>query len=325
MKRAKELICLAAEAGADAAKFQHFEAQTIVSEYGFKSLGGQLSHQASWKKSVFEVYKDASLNKDWTGELSEACKKAGIAFMTSPYSIELAEMVKPYIAAYKIGSGDITWPEIISFISKQGKPVILATGASTKDEVLRAVDIILDGTDKLVVMQCNTNYTTSSDNFKYINLQVLNTYRKMFGDVILGLSDHTPGHSTVLGAIAMGARVIEKHFTDDTTREGPDHHFAMDKRTWEEMVERSRELELAIGDGIKKIEENEKDSSVIQRRALRFTKDLKKGHVLQAEDLFPLRPIPSDGLAPYRIKDVTGKKLVRDVVAKSHISLEDVE
>jgi N-acetylneuraminate synthase len=325
LKRAKELIYLAAEAGADAAKFQHFSAETIVSEYGFKSLGGQLSHQASWKKPVVEVYKDASLNKDWTGELSETCKKAGIAFMTSPYSMELVKLVKPYVAAYKIGSGDITWHEIIRFISKQTKPVILATGAATKDEVFRAVEIILEETGQVVVMQCNTNYTANRDNFKYVNLRVLKTYRKMFDDIILGLSDHTQGHSAVLGAIAMGARVIEKHFTDDTTRQGPDHHFAMDPRMWKEMVERSRELELAIGDGIKRIEENEKDSAVIQRRALRFTKDLKMGHVLQAEDLFPLRPIPADGLAPYKIDDVVGKKLTKDVAAGAHIRLEDIK
>jgi sialic acid synthase SpsE len=325
LERAEKLIYLAAEAGAEAAKFQHFAAETIVSEYGFRSLGKQLSHQATWQKSVVEVYKDASINKDWTGKLCETCKKAGIAFITSPYSIEIAEEVKPYVAAYKIGSGEITWPAIIRYISKQNKPVILATGAATEEEVVRAVKIILEENDRIVLMQCNTNYTGSRDNFKYVNLKVLNTYRKMFGDIILGLSDHTPGHSTVLGAIAMGARVIEKHFTDDTNRTGPDHRFSMDPKSWKEMVEASRELEAAMGDGIKRIEENEKDSAIVQKRALRFTKDLKKGHILAAEDLFPLRPIPADGLAPYRINDVVGKKLIKDVAAGAHIRLEDIK
>lgn len=325
LKRAKELICLAAEAGADAAKFQHFSAETIVSEYGFRLLGKQLSHQAAWQKPVFEVYKEASINKDWTSELCETCKKAGIAFMTSPYSMELVEAVRPYVAAYKIGSGEITWPEIIRYISKQDKPVILATGAATKEEVLRAVEIILEENSRIVLMQCNTNYTGSRENFKYINIRVLNTYRKMFGDIILGLSDHTPGHSAVLGAIALGARVIEKHFTDDTNRTGPDHRFSMDLKTWKGMVEASRELESAMGDGVKRIEENEMDSAVVQKRALRFTKDLRKGHILRLDDLFPLRPIPSDGLAPYRINDVVGKELVRDVIAGAHIRLEDVK
>ncbi|OHB57273.1 MAG: N-acetylneuraminate synthase [Planctomycetes bacterium RBG_13_44_8b] len=325
LARAKELIYLAARAGADSVKFQHFSAETIVSEYGFRSMGGQLSHQASWEKPVFEVYKDASLNADWTEELCETCRKAGIVFMTSPYSMELAEMVKSYVAAYKIGSGDITWHEIIRFISKQKKPVILATGAATREEVLRAVEIILEENEQIVLMQCNTNYTGSLDNFKYVNLRVLNTYKEMFGDIILGLSDHTPGYSIVLGAVAMGARVVEKHFTDNTNRTGPDHRFSMTPQDWKEMVEATRMLESAMGDGVKKIEENEKDSSIVQKRALRFVKDFEKGHILRPEDLFPLRPIPSDGLPPYRINDVVGKELIRNVAAGAHICLEDIK
>lgn len=117
LERAIKLIRLAADAGADAAKFQHFTAETLVSDYGFKSLGSQLSHQASWTKSVFEVYRDASINQDWTGELYDACKDAGISFMSTPYSIHLADLIDPYVEAYKIGSGDITFHELLAHIS----------------------------------------------------------------------------------------------------------------------------------------------------------------------------------------------------------------
>ena len=232
LNKAKELIHLCAEAGANAAKFQHFTADTIVSDFGFQSMGGQFSHQKNWKKSVFEVYKDASLNRDWTPVLKQTCEEVGIDFFTSPYSIELVDYVDEFIPAFKIGSGDITWHEIVSHIAKKNKPVILATGASNINEVTEAINVIKKENKQIVIMQCNTNYTGADKNYSYINLNVLKTYKKNFPECILGLSDHTPGHTTVLGSIALGARVIEKHFTDDTNKDGPDHKFSMDPNTW---------------------------------------------------------------------------------------------
>ena len=119
MERVKSLIYLAAEAGADAVKFQHFKAETIVSDHGFKNLSGQQSHQTKWKKSVFEVYKDASVSLDWTEALKETCGKAGIAFFTSPYDKDLIDHVDPYLPAYRNGSGDITWIEMIEYIASK--------------------------------------------------------------------------------------------------------------------------------------------------------------------------------------------------------------
>ena len=231
LERAKTLIQMCADAGADAAKFQHFTAATIVSDHGFRELEGDQSHQANWKKSVFEVYKDASVSLDWTETLKEACDKAGVAFFTSPYSMELVDYIDPYVPAYKIGSGDITWTEMVQHIAAKGKPYILASGASTLDDVHRAVSAGLRINPQMCLMQCNTNYTASLENFRYIKLNVLNTYRSMYPDLLLGLSDHTPGHSSVLGAVSLGARMIEKHFTDDTSRDGPDHKFSMDRFT----------------------------------------------------------------------------------------------
>lgn len=324
IERAKDLIYLAAESGADAAKFQHFQAETIVSDRGFRDLGSQKSHQSRWKKSVFEVYKEASLNIDWTPILKETCDKAGIDFFTSPYSLELVDAVDPYVPAYKIGSGDITWTEIIEYISRKGKPVIIASGASTFDDVVRSMNTILKYNSKIVLMQCNTNYTGSLENMKYVNLNVLKTYKTMYEDVILGLSDHTPKHATVLGAIALGARVIEKHFTDDTTREGPDHNFSMDPKSWKEMIERSRELEAALGDGVKKVEDNEKETVILQRRAIRVKNDLAKGTILKKDDLEVLRPCPEDGLPPYMLPQVIGLKLFRDYKKGEHIRWRDL-
>lgn len=322
--RAKALINLAAEAGADAIKFQHFKASSIVSDYGFKSLGSQQSHQASWKKSVYEVYQEASVSLDWTQSLKEECAKVGVPFFTTPYDLDIVDELDRFVPAYKIGSGDITWLEMIGKIASKKKPYIIATGASSSDEVARAVTKGLSINPMLVLMQCNTNYTASIENFQYIQLNVLKTYRDMYPDLVLGLSDHTPGHATVLGAVALGARMIEKHFTDDTSRDGPDHKFSMDQNSWREMVDRTRELELALGAGVKKIESNEMETVILQRRSLRATSYLKKGHLISAEDFEPLRPCPADAFPIYQFQAVFGKPLARDIFAGDYLKITDI-
>jgi len=313
LERAKLLIRLCAEAGANAAKFQNFRASKIVSDQGFKSLGGQLSHQSKWKKSVFEVYQNASLPWEWTSELSCECKACGIEYFSAPYDLEAVEMLDPYVQLFKIGSGDITWPEMLRKVASRNKPVLLATGASEMEEVKRAVEQIIGINPQLVLMQCNTNYTASLENFRHMHLRVLETYREIFPDVVLGLSDHTPGHSTVLGAVALGARVIEKHFTDDNHREGPDHLFSMTPASWREMVDRTRELEYSLGSSRKFVAENEQQTVVVQRRCLRATTDLKAGMVVHEEMLEALRPAPKDAIMPFQLPRVLGRKLIRDL------------
>lgn len=322
--RAYSLIELAKESGADAAKFQNFKASKIVSRGGFERLNKQLSHQSTWKKSVYEVYEDASIAEEWTESLKKKCDEVDIEYMTSPYDYDAVDLVNNYVNAFKIGSGDITWCEMLEYIAKKNKPVILATGASTLEDVKRAVNTIRSINTDLILMQCNTNYTASDENYKYINLNVLKSYRNLFPEILLGLSDHTHGYTTVLGAIALGACVIEKHFTDNNERTGPDHKFSMNPETWREMVERSIELWYAMGDGIKKVENNEKDTVIVQRRALYFTRDIEAGKTIAEEDLFPLRPIPNDAIPPYELKNAVGKVLNRDVKKDEYIKWEDL-
>jgi len=309
IERAKDLIYLAAEAGADAAKFQNFLAKTIVSDQAFKTIGRQISHQSEWKDSVYDVYDKASLPIVWTETLRDTCADAGIDYMTTPYDLSLIPVLSEYVSAWKIGSGDITWHEMIRTLSLDDKPLLIATGASNMDEVKLAMDIALENKKDVVLMQCNTNYTASLENFKYIELNVLKEYRRMYPDIILGLSDHTPGHSTVLGSIALGAKVIEKHFTDDNERKGPDHKFSMNPESWRNMVDRSRELEYALGTGVKKVMDNEKESVIVQRRGLCASHDLKEGHIITSDDLVALRPCKSDGIEPYKENQIIGKKI----------------
>jgi N-acetylneuraminate synthase len=325
LEKALELIQMAADSGAHAVKFQHFNAKTIVSKDGFEMLGNKQSHQSGWNKSVFEVYQDASISLDWTSQLVSACKKANVEFFTSPYSFDLVDYIDQYVPAYKVGSGDITWPQVIEKMASKGKPMLLACGASTIDEIHNAVNTTLKHTNEIIIMQCNTNYTASLENFKYINLNVIKTLRNMYPNAILGLSDHTPGHATVLGAIALGANIIEKHFTDDNNHEGPDHKFAMNPKSWREMVDRSNELYLALGNGVKVVEDNEKETVVVQRRSIRIKVDLNEGDVITEDKLECLRPCPKDGIEPYHLENLIGKKVSESISSGDYLKWHQVK
>jgi sialic acid synthase SpsE len=325
LEKAIELIHLAKESGADAAKFQNFQANKIVSKAGFDNMKGKLSHQSKWKKSVFEVYEDASISKDWTKILREECDKVGIDYFTSAYDFESVDLVDPFVDLYKIGSGDITWLDIIDYILDKNKPVLIATGASTNEDVSRVMKMALKKTQDLVLMQCNTNYTGSIDNYNYCNLNVLKQFSIDYPNTVLGLSDHTAGHATTLGAIALGARVIEKHFTDDNNQEGPDHGFAMNPQSWRNMVDRSYELLVSLGDGVKIVEKNEKQSKLVQRRCLRVVTNLKKGHTLIDRDFISLRPISEGGFEPYEKVNLIGKELLMNIDAGDHLTKKIVK
>lgn len=320
IERALRLIELAKEAGAHAAKFQNFSASKIVSKRGFDKLGSQLSHQSAWKKSVYEIYEDASIDRNWTQVLKEKCDKIGIEYFTSAYDFESVDLVDDFVNVYKIGSGDITWIDIINYTASKGKPILIASGASEMKDVERAVNILRRFDVPVCLMQCNTNYTLDVDKYKYVNLNVLKTYKQKFPDILLGLSDHTFGHATVVGAIALGARIIEKHFTDDNDREGPDHKFAMNPKAWKEMVKNGNEVYYALGDGVKRVEENEKDAIVVQQRSLLATRDLSAGHTLSIGDMEALRPRPEGSLPPYMAENIIGKRLVKAINAGEHFT-----
>jgi sialic acid synthase SpsE len=313
LQRALDLMYLAKQAGADAAKFQHFRSDFIVSDLGFRSIGKQLAHQALWDKPVSEVYANASLNWKWTSQLKQYADSIGIDFFTSPYDFGAVDHVDPFVDVFKIGSGDVTWLEIIDYIAAKGKPVILATGASSLSEVKDAVTVINDYNVPYCVMQCNTNYTGSEDNLKYLNINVLGTYRREFPDAVLGLSDHTHGHVSVLGAVALGARIIEKHFTDDNDRDGPDHAFSMTTESWREMVLRTKDLEECLGSDIKVVENNETESLIVQRRGLRASRPISKGSCLTREDITVLRPVYGDTVPANKLNQILGIEVAKDI------------
>ncbi len=324
LERAKLLIRLAKEAGADAAKFQNFDAPKIVSDYGFSHMNSQVSHQAAWKKSVVEVYRAASIPFEWTLTLAEECQEVGIDYFSSPYDFTAIDFLDEYVPVYKAGSGEIDWIEALERMASKGKPFFVATGASTIGEVQRAVHAILKINNQLVLMQCNTNYTASPDNYDHLNINVLKTYGTMFPDVILGLSDHTHALAPILGAVTLGARVIERHFTDSNDREGPDHKFAMNPDNWAKLVEETRLLERCLGSGDKFIAGNETDTAVVQRRCLRAARLIKAGEVFSREMIDVLRPATPGAIKPYEIPDVIGTRALHDLESGQELRWTDL-
>ena len=325
LKRAKDLIRIAKDCGSQAVKFQNYTAKSLVSDKGFKAQEKtkNSTHQANWKDSVFNTYDKASLNVEWMNELAEEARKNEIDFLTSPYSIELVDKVNKFCNSLKIGSGDITYHEIIKHAALKNKPLLIATGASTLQEVKQVLQLNELKGKEIVLMQCNTSYKGDPTEDKYQNINVLKTYKELFPEVTLGLSCHSPSNIPVIAAVTLGAKVIEKHFTDDKNREGPDHKFALDPLSWMNMVNEVRSLERILGDGIKRLEKNEYETVIVQRRGIYWAKDLKSGDYITKDCLETLRPCPKDAIGANEFQGLIGKILKKDVHNGDMIKKDD--
>ena len=282
---AKKLIKKAKESGADAAKFQSFETEKILSKKGFEK---KVSFQSKWKKSVWNVYKNAELPIEWIEKLEKYARKCKIQFLSAPYHIEAVdELVRNDAPAIKVGSGEITNTEFLKYIARKNLPIFLAAGASTLKDVNLAMKTILsEKNNKIVLMQATTQYPSP---MKDTNLKVIQKFSKKF-NVNVGYSDHTPGYTAILGSIALGACVIEKHFTLDTKSAGPDHPHSLNPKQFKEMVEKIREMEVALGSEEKNIEQSENHTKIIQRRGIWTTRHIKKGEKFSKENVDVLRP-----------------------------------
>ncbi|OGG79563.1 flagellar biosynthesis protein FlgA [Candidatus Kaiserbacteria bacterium RIFCSPLOWO2_01_FULL_54_13] len=319
LKKAKEYARVAKECGADCAKIQSFKSKKIVSARGFASMKLKGVH-GSWKRPVDEVFKEVEFPRAWHRKFFEYCWEIGITPSSAPYDYEAVDLMEDIGAEfYKIGSGDITWLEMVEYIAKKGKPVMLATGASTLAEVDEAVRVIeKTGNRDLVLMQCITNYPSK---FESANINVLHTYRKAFG-AILGYSDHTPGDVVPLGAVAFGAKVIEKHFTFDRGLPGPDHPHSMEPQEFADMVSRARDLEKALGSSKKEVVAEEAETVIVQRRGLTAARDIKKGERITRSNVVELRP--ALGIPPKYKNVVIGKRMRTSLRAGEPIRWENI-
>lgn len=301
LSKAKKLIKLAKDSGADAAKFQSFKTDELLSRKGFEQ---KVAFQDTWKKSVWDVYREAEFPRNWHNILSQYAKKIGIHFFTSPWDFEAVDLLlKENPPAIKIGSGDITYLEILKYIGSKKKPVLLATGASTINEIAQAVKTIKStGNNKIILMHSVTQYPSPIED---ANLNAMKTLQQKF-HLPVGYSDHSLGQLVALSSVALGACVIEKHFTLDPKSNGPDHPHSMDPKSFSQMVKDIRILEVALGNGEKKIQQSEKQTRIIQRRGLWTTMEIKKGQNFTKKNIKALRPVC--GIPASDLKNILGKK-----------------
>jgi sialic acid synthase SpsE len=315
--KAKKLIKLAKNSGADAVKFQVFTAEGLIIRQGFEQ---KTAFQAKWKNSVWDTYRKAEFPRKWHKELNEFSKKMGIHFFTSPWDFEAVDMLDELNPpAIKIGSGDITYLEILKYIGSKKRPVILATGASTVKEVENAVNAIKStGNQQIILLHSVTQYPSPIED---ANLLVLEELRKKF-QLNVGYSDHSPGSLVALASVTLGARIIEKHFTDNPNLTGPDHPHSMDPKSFSLMIKNIRILEKALGNGMKKIERSEKETKIIQRRGIWTIKPIKKGEKFSKENISAVRPVI--GVSASKFGFILGKKAKRNFLAYKPIKVQDI-
>ena len=304
LSKAKKLIKLAKECGADAAKFQSFITEELLSRRGFETKS---AFQKRWKKSVWEVYKSAELPRKWHKELNQYAKKNGIHFFSSPWDFEAVDLLDQLdVPAIKVGSGDITYLDLLRHIGSKKRPVFLATGSSTLDEVENAVRVIKStGNNQIILMHAVVQYPSPIEE---ANLRVLQTLKERF-KLNVGYSDHSPGALIAISSVSRGACVIEKHFTTDSRLPGPDHLHSMDYNSFKDMVRNIRLVEKALGDGIKRIQPSEKETRIIQRRGIWTIQKIHRGEKFSNHNIKPLRP--SIGIPASKYKFILGKKARR--------------
>jgi N,N'-diacetyllegionaminate synthase len=303
---AKKLVDVASEAGADAVKFQSFKAEKLVSRNAKKAEYQKNTTDKS--ESPLDMLKKLELDFKNHKELINYCGEKNIIFLSSPFDLESIDLLNRLgVEIFKVPSGEINNLPYLRKLGKLKKKVILSTGMSTLDEIKDALDILREnGTTDIIVLHCNTEYPTRVED---VNLRAMETIRKTF-NVEVGYSDHTLGIEVPIAAVAMGAAVIEKHFTLSRNMEGPDHKASLEPHELREMVRVIRNIERALGDGIKKPSNSELKNVNIVRKSIVAKRYIKKGEVLTEENLTVKRP--GDGISPMKWDEVIGRVADKD-------------
>ena len=303
---AKKLVDAAKEAGADCVKFQTFISKNIVSKNAVKAEY-QKQHTQS-EETQYDMLKKLELSFGEFVELSEYCKSKDIGFMSTAFDFDSIDFLHSIgMSTWKIPSGDITNLPYLIKIAKLNKPVILSTGMSTMNDIRSAINALKgNGAGKLTVLHCTTEYPTL---FKDVNLKAMLTIKDEFG-LQVGYSDHTKGIEVSIAAVALGATVIEKHFTLDRNMEGPDHKASLEPDELKAMVDSIRNIELALGDGMKLPAESEKKNMAVVRKSIVAKNYIKKDELLTENNLAVKRP--GDGLSPMKWHEAIGTKAIKD-------------
>jgi N,N'-diacetyllegionaminate synthase len=305
---AKKLIDVASSAGVDAVKFQTFKAENLATKNAEKA--NYQKNTTDQKENQFSMLKKLELSKEMHLELINYSKNKNIKFLSSPFDHDSIELLKDLgLEVFKIPSGEITNLLYLRHIGKLNKKIILSTGMSNMDEVKNALDILVNsGTKKnnITILHANTEYPTPMED---VNLRAMVTIGEEL-NVGFGYSDHTLGIEVDIAAVAMGASCIEKHFTLDCNMEGPDHKASLEPDQLREMVKAIRNIELALGNGIKKPSKSELPNIQIVRKSIIAKTKIKKGDVLKENNLAVKRP--GGGISPMKWDDVVGTKATKD-------------
>ena len=313
LEQAKKLVDVAAEAKADAVKFQIFKAESLYSKYTpeFSYLKGQ---------NTYELIKSIETPREWIKELAEYCKKRGIIFLASVFDFEAIDILDKYVPAFKIASFEITDLELLKYAAEKGKPMIISTGMANLGEIEDAITAIRSvGNENIILLHCNSLYPTPVE---IANLRAIETMETAF-KVPVGFSDHTLGIHIPIAAVAMGACMIEKHFTLDRTLPGPDHSFAIEPDELKEMVRCIREVEKAKGSGIKEKSDLESEEMYVKaRRSIHAKVDIPKGTKITRDMLIIKRP--GYGIKPKFIDMVVGREAKKDIREDEWISWDAV-
>lgn len=303
---AKRLIDEGAKAGVDAVKFQTFKAENLVTksakqaEYQVKNLNKETSQLQMLKKLEL----DYNIHK----YLSDYCKEKNVMFLSSAFDIESINLLNELgIEIFKIPSGEIENVPYLKAVAKTGKKVILSTGMSDLSDIEFALDVLKsNGANDIAVLHCNTDYPTKMSD---VNLNAMNTIKEAF-KVEVGYSDHTNGIEVPIAAVALGAKIIEKHFTLDKNMDGPDHKASLEPHEIKEMVDCIRNIEVALGNGIKKPTEVELKNKLVARKSIVCLNDIKEGDIYSEDNLCIKRP--GSGISPKEWNNIIGKKANRD-------------
>lgn len=304
-------IDAAAEAGVDAVKFQTFRADKHVSKYA------EMPSYLKGYDNIHELIRTLELDRDWQKPLQEYAESKGLIFLSSPCDYEAVDGLEALGApAHKVASFDLPDLDLVRYIAKTQKPVLLSTGLADWMEIQRAVDVCrAEGNDQIALFQCTSLYPAPAH---LSNLKAMATMRAAFG-VITGYSDHTLGDTIPLAAVAMGAAVIEKHFTLDRSLPGPDHCFAIEPSELKDMMQKIRDVEAAIGNGAKTgPRQEELEMYQKARRSLHATRDIAAGEVI-TEDMLAVKR-PGFGIQPYQKGQVIGRAARADIKADQWIA-----
>lgn len=318
---AKKLIDVAVETGVDYVKFQTFKAEKLVSKKG-KKAAYQVKNTGEAEESQFEMVKKLELDKSTHEELIAYCKSKDIKFLSTAFDLESVDLLMELgIDLFKIPSGEITNLPYLQKIAATQKPIILSTGMANLAEIEAALSILYEGginRKNITVLHCNTEYPTPIQD---VNLSAMNTIGEAF-KVKVGYSDHTLGIEVPIAAVAMGAVCIEKHFTLDRGMEGPDHRASLEPEELKAMVISIRNIENAMGNGIKQPSVSERKNITVARKSIHVVKDLPAGHVLKMEDLEMKRP--GSGISPMDIETIIGRSLNKKMNVETMLSLKDL-